>query len=106
MIAVAILAVFVWLGIGWNRRERSHHFRNQADRHANLEDGFRRIEQSFIKTVGALPATNPNAAPARQAAAKAAAIADYHAAMKRKYEDAIARGAFSVEPDPPESPWP
>ena len=35
-----------------------------------------------------------------------AARADYHAAMRRKYEEAVARRWFFVEPDPPEPPWP
>ena len=42
----------------------------------------------------------------RQSAARATARADYHAAMKRKYEEAAARRRLSVEPDPPEPPWP
>ena len=42
----------------------------------------------------------------RQAAARAKARADYHAAMKRKYEEAAARHWFSVEADPPQPPWP
>jgi hypothetical protein len=44
---------------------------------------------------------------ARQAAAKWAAVADYHGTLKRKYEHAAARRLLSVEPDPPEPsvPW-
>jgi hypothetical protein len=34
------------------------------------------------------------------------ALAEYHAAMKRKYERAAEAGAFFVEPDPPEPKLP
>ena len=44
------------------------------------------------------------AASDRQEAAKAAARADFHAALRRKYEQAAAERWFTVEPDPPEPP--
>ena len=42
----------------------------------------------------------------RQEAAKAAARADFHSALRRKYEQAAAERWFTVEPDPPQSAWP
>jgi hypothetical protein len=38
----------------------------------------------------------------RQSMVKEVGRADYHAAMKRKYGQAAARGAIFIEPDPPE----
>lgn len=105
MIAVAIVALFIWIGIEGTRRERSSLFQSRAYLHSRLEEIAREDEQHYHRMAAISGDTEPDASSYRKKAAKAAARADYHAAMKRKYEEAIARGAFSVEPDPPEPPW-
>jgi hypothetical protein len=78
MVAVALLALFLGAAMAWTRYQRSEYFRLQARLHADIE------------------------AVVRQYAPNQHARADYHAALKRKYEQAAAQGRFSVEPDPPE----
>lgn len=94
MIAVLILAIWFAVGIGGTRLTREAIFHRQASHHAALEEAYRQIERSC------------SAPGAAQAASRATAKADYHAAMKRKYEEAAARHAVSVAPDPPEPPRP
>ncbi len=106
MIAVAVLAVYLGVSIEWVRRQRSGHFQSRASLHANLETIVRSSEQQQAQTAADWQKRGRDASSFRQAAARAKARADYHAAMKRKYEDAAARRRFSVEPDPPEPPWP
>jgi hypothetical protein len=84
MIAVALLTLALWGSLENYRFTRASSFRTMARFHAHIEAVFREFERD----------------------SKAAAMADYHAAMKRKYEQAAARGVFSVEIDPPEPPWP
>lgn len=102
MIAVAIVAVLLGAGVEWMRFTRRGFYQSRASLHSQHEATFRHLEQLHNQTA----AGSPNASPIRQDAAKAAAMADYHAAMKRKYEEAAARRAGSVEPDPPAPPWP
>jgi hypothetical protein len=106
MIAVAIVALLLGAGVEWMRFTRRGFFEAKASYHSQFEDQFRGFERDFIRMAGGSQATNPNANPFQQSAARAAAVADYHAAMRRKYEEAAARRAFSVEPDPPAPPWP
>jgi Tfp pilus assembly protein PilE len=106
MIAVAILAILLGAGVEWFRFTRRAYFRNWATYHGQLEDDYRRLEQLFHRAAAGWDNTNPNAATNRQAEASAAAVAGYHAAMRRKYEEAAARRAFAVEPDPPAPPRP
>lgn len=94
MVAVLVLAVLFAAGVEWARFTRGTLFQNRASRHAQLEAVYREIGRSL---------SPPSA---RRSAARAAAKADYHAAMRHKYEEAAARHAVSVEPDPPEPPWP
>ena len=77
MIAVAISALCFWISITVFRANRALQFRSAASMHAELEGIFRRIS---------------------------AAKADYHAALRRKYEQAAASNSFSVDPDPTAPP--
>ena len=106
MIAVAILAVLMAAAIQWLRHERSRDFRRDAERHAEWEAMFRKFENDDVRFAGATETSTARAARWRQAAGKAAARAAYHDALRCKYEQAAAEGRFSVEPDPPEPPWP
>ena len=80
MIAVAVLAIACWASLQWSRSVRADSFRSRARHHADLEALFRGFDR------------------------RRAARADYHAAMRRKYEKAAASGVFSVDPDPPMPP--
>jgi hypothetical protein len=108
MVAVAILALMFWAAREAIRFDRAFFFRSRAEYHVDQEVLFRMLD--FESVWNQLPVDGPSSGPeirfARQLSAQAAARADYHAAMRRKYEDAIARGAITVEPDPPEPPWP
>jgi hypothetical protein len=106
MIAVAIVAFLFWAGVEWTRFTRSDVFQKRASYHLQFENQFRGFERDLLRMAGGMPATSPNANPFRQSAAKAAAVAEYHAAMRRKYEEAAARQVFAVEPDPPAPRYP
>ncbi len=92
MIAVAVLAVLLGLGVRQWRSARNAYYREEVYRHHNYELSDR--EAAEFHRASNNPAT----------AAMFAARADYHAAMARKYEDAWARGLTTVEPDPPPPP--
>jgi hypothetical protein len=77
IIAVAISALCFWISLEVFRSTRAWQFQSQAGMHADLEDIFRGVSASK---------------------------ADYHAAMKRKYEQAAASRSFSVDPDPTAPP--
>jgi hypothetical protein len=77
MIVVAISALGFWISLEVFRSGRASEFKSQASLHADLEEVFR--EQNAAK-------------------------ADYHAAMKRKYAQAVAKRLLSVEPDPSAAP--
>ncbi len=96
MIAVAMLAVLLGFGVHRWRTTRGDLFRRLALRHARWETGHR----EFVDHLKA----RLDAETVNSLAGMFAARADYHAAMRRKYEEAAARGAMSVEPDPPEPP--
>ncbi len=108
MIAVAILALLFWATIEWGRYTRHQFFRQRAISHGILTDTFRKSEQEFLRTARSSESAGQKSSVIliRQFATRAAAKADYHAAMKRKYEEAIERRRLFVEPDPPEPPWP
>ncbi|HKI20232.1 MAG TPA: hypothetical protein VKA15_20245 [Isosphaeraceae bacterium] len=125
MIAVAVVAVVLWAGIGWVQQGRRSHLRRQAELHASVEAIWRREEQAQNRQLAdllerrkqiaglvrdaasnALLDLDRIAASARDSAAKHSARADYHDAMRRKYEHAIAERSFSVEPDPPPPRFP
>ena len=77
MIAVAIAAVCFWISLEVFRSSRVSRFRSAASMHAELEDIFRPDND---------------------------AKAEYHATLKRKYEQAAASRSFSVDPDPTAPP--
>ncbi|MHB1558983.1 MAG: hypothetical protein ACYC61_16150 [Isosphaeraceae bacterium] len=92
MIAVAVLAVLLGLGVRQWRSALNGFYRSEAYRHHSYEESDR--EAAEFHRASNNPAT----------AAMFAARADYHAAMVRKYREAAARGLTSVEPDPPPPP--
>ena len=106
MIVVALLAIYLGLSVRWTRHKRSDHFRQMASLHANLEPLIRSERRRQAQMAADWKRRGLDASPYRRAAARAAARADYHVVMKRKYEQAAAEGRFSVEPDSPEPPWP
>lgn len=77
----------------------------QAKVHDDIEQIARKAEREFLGLAAGLEKGGLNGNGERQIAAKWCAQADYHA-MKRKYEQAAARAAFFVEPDPPAPPTP
>jgi hypothetical protein len=77
MIAVAVVAVCFWMSLEVFRSTRTSQFRSRASIHARAEDMFWEVD---------------------------GAKADYHAAMRRKYEQAAANGAMSTDPDPSAPP--
>ena len=106
MIAVALVAILLGTGIEVSRYQRSGRFRSKATAHASMEEAFRETERKQIETAVGLEKVGLDGGFIRKNAARTSAKADYHAAMKRKYEEAAARRMFFVEPDPPEPPWP
>jgi hypothetical protein len=106
MIAVALLALAFWASLEVYRFTRASSFRSQARLHADEEAMFRKFEQGWINSDFEMKKRGFGRGHFSKEAAKAAAVADYHAALRRKYEQAAARGAFSVEPDPQPPPWP
>lgn len=89
MIAVAVLAVLLGLGVRQWRRARDGYYRHEARMH--------RIDEESDRNAAEFHKGSSNPATAAMFAARA----EYHAAMARKYEDALARGLTTVEPDPP-----
>lgn len=108
MVAVALVAILFWATMEWGRYTRQEFFRQRATYHGILQDQFRKSEQEFRRKARSSESSGLKASAnfVRQYATKAAAKADYHAAMKRKYEEVIDRRQLFVEPDPPEPPWP
>lgn len=106
MIAVAILALLFAGGMAWTQQQRSHQFRMQASVHEDVEQIARDAERRFLRLAADSEKAGLNGNRKRQYVAKWRAQADYHATMKRKYEQAAARGAFFVEPDPPKATMP
>jgi hypothetical protein len=106
MIAVAILAILLGAMIEWGRHTRRGYFQQRASLHAHSEAVFRDLAQKHLRSAVELEKSSPNAdaGPIHRLAAMAASKADHHAAMRRKYDEAAARRALSVEPDPPEPP--
>lgn len=102
MIAVAIVAVLLWLGVGGFRTFRQAQYRNNANMHAANEAVWRLNERRQNEIVHSLERMNLDSRSIRKSAVRSAARADYHEAMRRKYERAAALGLLSVDPDPPE----
>ena len=106
MVAVAVLAILLAAGIEWTRFTRRDFFLKRANSHSQGEAQFRDFEEVFARMAADSERLGLDAAPTRRSEARSAARADYHTAMKRKYEDAAARRRIAIEPDPPEPPWP
>ena len=122
MIVVAIAAIYLGAAVQWARFQRRDFFRSRASLHANLEESARASQQRYLGSLANLEKAGAgvdmesmgetgrlylqSVAGYRQEAAKAAARADFHAALRRKYEQAAAERWFTVEPDPPQSAWP
>jgi len=106
MIIVAILAILFAAGIQLTRYQRQSYFGIRAEVHSELEDLVRADQLRRAEAAALLEKSGYIATAERQAEAKSAANADYHAAMRRKYEQALARGWFTVDTDPPRPVWP
>ena len=101
MIVVAILAIYLGAATEWSRREREGIFQSKARMHADLEKRFREEEREDISTVTDWEKKGWDGSLHRKFAARDAARADYHAAMKRKYEEAASRAGSSLNPTRP-----
>jgi hypothetical protein len=106
MIAVAILGVVVCNCASFTRHERSSFFRRKAVTHASQEAMIREVERDCLGLVVDLEKAGIKNGPLRELVAKNRARADYHAAMRRKHEQAASQGRFYVEADPPAPVWP
>jgi hypothetical protein len=106
MIILAIQAVVLAIGIQLTRNRRESNFREMANMHAELELPARAMQRRFADDAHNLEKQGIKATKYRQSEARSAARADYHAALRRKYEQALARGWFTVEDDPPPPAWP
>ncbi len=102
MLAVAILALVFWRSLEQTRSAIGSNLRLKAGVHAKSEESFRGLERGWLD----IQAKASPSALFKQQVARAAARADYHAALKRKYEHAAAEGRFFVEPNAPEPTWP
>jgi hypothetical protein len=106
MFAVAVAGIVLGTAVTSSRYQRRRDFRKRADLHARSEALYRETEQGQERTAAELNKRALDGSFMRQSAARSAARADYHAALKRKYEQAADGRWRSVEPDPPEPPWP
>jgi hypothetical protein len=101
MTAVAILAIYLGIVSELASRARSQAFESLAKSHGHDHWKYLDAEQVHLQLAADTEAVGLDGSADRQAARWAAALAEYHAAMKRKYEEAAARRSLSVEPDPP-----
>jgi hypothetical protein len=106
MIGVAIVAVVLWAEINLELFMRRSQFRGQAASHGDWEEFYRRFEKSEAADAARLDKAGQDSRLLHQRAAKSARRAEYHATMRRKYEQAIARAWPSVDSDPPAPLWP
>jgi hypothetical protein len=106
MIAVAILAVVISTSAVFTRHERSNYFRMKADKHASDEAMIRDFEREYRSIAVDIEKAGIKDGQLHAAVARSRALADYHAAMRRKYEQAASQGRLYVEADPPEPIWP
>jgi hypothetical protein len=100
MSAVAVLAVLLGAAAELARSSRQAYYLGKARFHARFEDLFRKLERDQHDRLG------PNVIFLHQLAASTNARAEYHAALRRKYEEAASRRWLSIEPDPPKPSWP
>jgi hypothetical protein len=101
MIAVAFLSITFGASLDSFRSRYAESFRYRARFHALEEAKFRESELRWIQSDIEMERGGFGRGHFSDEAAKSAAWANYHAAMRRKYEQAASRPAFSVEPDPP-----
>jgi hypothetical protein len=106
MILLAILATNLAVGVQLSRNRRQSNIRELANMHAKLELPARAMQRQLDDDAADLQKRGINAIRLRQAEARSAARADYHAVMRRKYEQALSQGWFKVENDPPPPAWP
>jgi hypothetical protein len=106
MIIVALVAVFFAGSRLLSRYEGQSYLRREVAIHADLEALVRQIQAAHARSATDLEKQGHDATSIRQSEAKAAARADHHAAMRRKYEQALSQGRFTVEDDPLPPPWP
>ncbi len=104
LIAVALLAIHLGIAIHLTRSERSGHFGIRAKIHASYEESWRELERSNVQFAVDWEKRGLDGTFFRKHATGYAAKADYRGAMRRKYEEAVARHLFFVKPDPPEPP--
>jgi hypothetical protein len=104
MNVVALVALAFWASFELFRDSSASVFRLHAGFHADQEAMHRKFAQRRIESGIEMEKKGFGRGHFAKEAAKWAARADYHAAMKRKYEQAVARGALSVEHDPPPPP--
>lgn len=119
MIVVAVVALFVWVGIEVPRRERlSQYYRAKATAVSKSEGMYRSLSRALDWSKRIEDATSRHAArngKLTESGAEdiqAAAVArtedflapkiEYFARLKQKYEHAARYPWLSVEPDPPE----
>jgi hypothetical protein len=96
--AVAAALMAAWVGIARLRRLSSD-FRARAEQHAGIEETLRRI----VASDGADAPVDISLGPGlRSRRFTVWAVAEYEAALRRKYERAARYPWLPVEPDPPE----
>jgi hypothetical protein len=106
MVAVAVLAILFGAGVEWMRFTKRRYYQSKASLHSKYEANYRNLQRTQERSAAEFEKAHHCESPIRQSISQAAAMVDYHAAMRRKYEEAAARRAFTVEPDPPSPPWP
>jgi hypothetical protein len=104
MIAVAILAIVLGAATELVRRQSATDFLGRAIQHATQERAARVREFSATQSAILMERRGRDPRADWQATAQAKANAEYHAAMRRKYETAASGHWFFVESDPPEPP--
>lgn len=103
MCLVAILTVTIWWSIEIIRSDRRGAFLIAAVNHSQSEIIEQACITRLLQDAAELERQAQDATAVRKQIAAHTARADHHAKMKHRYERAIARKAFSLEPDPPPS---
>jgi hypothetical protein len=106
MIAVAVLALTFWASVELSRFTRASSFRRQAAFYADMETMFREFERNRVKSDLDMEKQGFGRGHFKNEVARTKAMADYYAALRRKYEQAAASRVLRIEPDPPPPPWP
>lgn len=108
MLAMAGLAVLLGIDVELARSYKQSHFRSRAAVSAQMAAFWRERQRSFEASAASSGSRGNNRAGAsiRATAAKAGARAAYYEDLNRKYTRAASERWRSVEPDPPEPPFP